>query len=709
MKTPVLLFAFVILCGTVQADPYLRVLDPDRSWDTRQGTIEQAFVSVRPLGIYMEIGLYLTFSSRGSGLSQSKQLEVELMFDLPEGSMVTDSWLWVGDEIMRAYILDQWTAAGIYEGIVNRRRDPSILFKRGPTRYELRVYPMLGSETRQVKITYLVPAAYAGSAATVPLPVNLLDASKYPVPELKIIAWPAEFSGKPGILESQISAPFVPDNDPDFGRYYRLRLDRSALDATSTVTVSVPQPFHDGVQLSVLDNAGAGYYQLVVRPSQLLGQTQSRRVAVLVDHDRSNSSLSRQAVMNEVRSALQTYLTDDDFFNIIVSQIDIRSYSDSWVPADSASIETAFATVGPPAEYSSLPSLLGSGIHFVQANGSAGTLMLVSASDQFQDHETANDLIADLSLGSSSGALQIVDYQDIGVDQIRIGGIWYRGNGYLYTNLAKLTGGQYESLSGGGTNFPSLLRSAIVSSGESLTAVDVYTDLASGFTYGRHTSASGLSIHSTDKAITQMGKFVGLPPWEVTFSGIHRGAPFSISVPLSDDVVVHADSVIETAWVGRQIEALESGTRTNDVINEIVGLSTSYRILSEFTAFLALEPSDTTQACASCRDETQLTEIESEDLPTADSLLSIYPNPFSTTTTIEIVVPREIEAGTATLSIYDVMGRAIRRFDIRSGVGTAQKLTWDGTASDSRRVAAGVYFIVLRTGKDTRTARVVRL
>ncbi len=179
----------------------------------------------------------------------------------------------------------------------------------------------------------------------------------------------------------------------------------------------------------------------------------------------------------------------------------------------------------------------------------------------------------------------------------------------------------------------------------------------------------------------------------MTFSGIHNDEPFSISVPLSEDIVVQSDSVLETSWVGKQIEELESGPRSNSAINEIVDLSKSYRVLSEYIAFLALEPSDTTKACASCVDESQIPiGIEPEELPAADSLLSVYPNPFTTAATIEVTVPREIGAGSAAVVIYDVMGRKIRRFDVQAPGGSVQKLTWDGTAADNSRVAAGGVF-----------------
>ena len=88
--------------------------------------------------------------------------------------MISDSWLWIEGEPEKALILDRWTASAIYEGIVERRRDPSILTKIGPTSYELRVYPLTSNMPRKVKITYLVPANWSASQVTVPMPVSQL-------------------------------------------------------------------------------------------------------------------------------------------------------------------------------------------------------------------------------------------------------------------------------------------------------------------------------------------------------------------------------------------------------------------------------------------------------------------------------------------------------------------------------------------------------
>jgi Ca-activated chloride channel family protein len=82
------------------------------------GTIEEATLSVSPKGLFMEYGLYLTFSARITNFNQNDSVEVVLDFELPQNAIVTDSWLWIGEDISKAIIMDRWSASSIYEDIV---------------------------------------------------------------------------------------------------------------------------------------------------------------------------------------------------------------------------------------------------------------------------------------------------------------------------------------------------------------------------------------------------------------------------------------------------------------------------------------------------------------------------------------------------------------------------------------------------------------
>ena len=83
-----------------------------------------------------------------------------------------------------------------------------------------------------------------------------------------------------------------------------------------------------------------------------------------------------------------------------------------------------------------------------------------------------------------------------------------------------------------------------------------------------------------------------------------------------------------------------------------------------------------------------------------------YPNPFNPMTTITFTLPA---AQLATLDIFDVQGRFVRRlFD---GIGSMGENTarWDGTNAGGRKVSSGVYYYRLSTVKFNETRKMVLL
>ncbi len=83
------------------------------------------------------------------------------------------------------------------------------------------------------------------------------------------------------------------------------------------------------------------------------------------------------------------------------------------------------------------------------------------------------------------------------------------------------------------------------------------------------------------------------------------------------------------------------------------------------------------------------------------------PNPFTHGTEIAYTVP--LSAGTTSLSIYDVSGRLVTTLVDAVATPGAAVTYWDGTDTDGRRVASGVYFARLVAGDRTATRRVVLL
>jgi len=83
-----------------------------------------------------------------------------------------------------------------------------------------------------------------------------------------------------------------------------------------------------------------------------------------------------------------------------------------------------------------------------------------------------------------------------------------------------------------------------------------------------------------------------------------------------------------------------------------------------------------------------------------------HPNPFAPSTTIGFSLPA---ASHVDLRVYDVAGRevAVLLDDVRPE--GPNEVTWDGSDSGGRRLGAGVYFVRLDAGNETRTSRLTLL
>ena len=93
----------------------------------------------------------------------------------------------------------------------------------------------------------------------------------------------------------------------------------------------------------------------------------------------------------------------------------------------------------------------------------------------------------------------------------------------------------------------------------------------------------------------------------------------------------------------------------------------------------------------------------------AISTLSVYPNPFTNTTTIRYSI---LDSGylveDPTLRVYDACGRSVRSFNLGSSIqDQGSVIEWDGRDAAGKVVAPGVYFIA--GGEGTALHKVVRL
>jgi len=92
-------------------------------------------------------------------------------------------------------------------------------------------------------------------------------------------------------------------------------------------------------------------------------------------------------------------------------------------------------------------------------------------------------------------------------------------------------------------------------------------------------------------------------------------------------------------------------------------------------------------------ESTLQTGIDNQDILSPKNIsISVYPNPFNSSVTISTITDDP-----GILTIYDLLGRAVRSFDLD---GPNNNVIWDGRNSDGRDCVSGVYFAIFGSGKS---------
>jgi len=102
--------------------------------------------------------------------------------------------------------------------------------------------------------------------------------------------------------------------------------------------------------------------------------------------------------------------------------------------------------------------------------------------------------------------------------------------------------------------------------------------------------------------------------------------------------------------------------------------------------------------------EKEFTNVEENDIGSAELVLRSFPNPFSSETTISFINRKD--AKNAKIIIYNVKGQKVKSLECINRVNTKateslSTINWDGTDESGNPVQSGIYFYELKTGKKS--------
>ena len=301
----------------------------------------------------------------------SRQEEGTFVFNLPQGASVSRFAMYTTPtRLIEGELIGRQRAAGIYQSIVNRQRDPAILEQIGDNLFRMRVFPIFAKDTKRILLDYTLPLLPRQNAATgAGLSRGQGGEYRFRLPlfsDLKPI-WDFRLSGT-------ILGPTRPDSPVSrshpgltFGRNddgavtfdfrqqgYQPQTDFSlnfAQEADEKVTLrsytAQPLPPRRDRQGRMIEeawsNRSATYFLATVRPEP--GEAaggQPPPADVLILADTSSGMRGQAAVRRSVRSIVHN-LRPADRFRLVCVDVAARPLHPGWLEPGEADAEAALA------------------------------------------------------------------------------------------------------------------------------------------------------------------------------------------------------------------------------------------------------------------------------------------------------------------------------------------------------------------------------
>jgi hypothetical protein len=587
--------------------------------------VDDVSMIIKPAGKFFSVDLYMTYQiTDPQKFTDKDTLEIRHYFALSKNIAITDSWLWVGDVIMKADILERYTAFTIYEGIVKRRRDPSVLYKNNEKNYEFRIFPLPAKESRRVKLSFLIASNEKGQ---IELPLGLFNDS-HPLPPINVIQYLKDSDKKP-VLSNGV--PFTEGVHPELGPYKSAILKPTDYDPSdgehSGIFFNHQQSLETLSLVATAPEEGEkdGRFQLSVNTAELLGidTIEKNKIAFILDYQPGTNLFSKSEIIDALRVQIKSVVKRGDLFRVLYNQLVVKEVSEDWLTYNDLEDLDLLMSKIELGNSSLISSLLYEAYNYVK-DDKYGLVFLMSSNNTFVTASSAqqlrNDLVAQVGELKQTFILDFAVYSN-NTPKSFYDGIYYYGNDLLYKILSTNTKGKYLTMKAEGKKgkiyefIEELSNSVLYSRFEYLT---FNIKPQGGLSFDVYPVVSG-------KRTTYVGKYRGGFPFTIEFTAVYLDSLVNNTYIISNDITFHDKGVNNQCQAMGKIIYLESiQSATNDHLFNLVVTSLENRVLSRQTAFLALEPS-LQQPCFDCLDES-ITGVSDQEIH--NNVIVASPNPF---------------------------------------------------------------------------------
>lgn len=578
----------------ISSDPTLRL---PRPWPqptpeppTMTCHIKELSVQARLRDQVADVQVSQTFLNTGS-----RPLEAQFIFPLPYDGAVDKLTLMVDGQEYPAQLLSKEDARSRYEAIVRSSKDPALLEWMGHGLFQTSVFPVPAGQTRTVTLHYSQLLKKDHGATGFLFPLRIAKYSVKPIEKLDL-----RVSIESSIAIRNVYSPThaIEIERPDEGHAV------IKFSATQTVPGSDLRMFFDvnpdhlGATLfSDRPQAGEDGYFLLMATPQVPKQEQQLAKTVLFVVDKSGSMQGEK--IEQAREAIKFVLNnlkEGDTFNIVAYDTAVESFRPE---LERFSDETRKQAIG---YVNGLYAGGGTNIHDA----------LRTALGQVRDR-TRPTFVLFMTDGlptvgeqnESKIAMAAREANQIGARLLSFG-VGYDVNSRLLDRLAREHSGasEYvrpdENIEVHVSQFYRKITSPVMSDVEVKFEFD-QVDTEAGAPINRLYPAGKFDLFGGEQVVL-VGRYKHSGVAKVTLTGSVGGQtqsidfPMEFSAPSANRPYAFVEKLWATRRIGEIIDELDLHGNNDELVKELVVLSTKHGILTPYTSFLADETSRPTLA-----------------------------------------------------------------------------------------------------------------
>ena len=619
-------------------------------------------------------------------------LEGIYFFEMPEGSKLTEMFLWINGQRVEQVIKPRAEAVQQYEQIVRRLTDPLLAEQVGENVFRLRLFPLPPRSERRLEIKYIQPLPLKNNAIEFSFPLRL---ENYAGKRVDSASMHIDFKSQAPIdslwLGTQVPLSTIRVSEFSATRYtIDFKATQTAFEYDFSFYFRLKTvPLFNTLRYAPTNPSDEGFYlNWISPPNKFFVQNAGPRQFIFCADISASMIGTRLSQLKQALGAFIDQMQSNDRFNVVTFNADISSFASGLVQADPANKARA-KTYVQTLSASGLTNLNGALLTaLTMLNNTTGQsqILLISDGQQPTWGETRTDsILANVKRANKmSAAIFTVGIGDeVNKDFLQLVAQQSRATAFFIGESENVTDRSVQIY--GVITAPILTNVQIIP--QTLVIYDIFPAIVTNLSRGMQS--------------LQVGRY--LPPGAGKFQFRAHNGKTAIDTAVAVDLRNAPDNkYVSRFWAAQKIQALlkdiERFGQRPELINAVVYLSINYSILSPYTAFLVIEPGSGTTAVD---DETD------SNLPRAFSLLQNYPNPFSPAgivgqnfTTIRYTIPTSIPSAglSVELKIYNLLGQVVRVLAIKQQSPGEYSLQWNGADEAGRLVPAGVYLVRLVAG-----------